>query len=132
MELRALEIINSVELKHSVISLMAGNLIKIKVKDHSILDVEDIKEIQKAKRELIGDQKHTVLFVTPRYGSITKEAREFSASHEANENAEAKAIVMNGLAMRIITNFFINYDKPPIEHKAFETERDALEWLKEF
>jgi hypothetical protein len=130
MELKVPEIINSVTLKNSVISQLQGNIIRVKVKEYSSLDVEDIREILKAKRELINDQKHTVLFITPRYGSITKEAREFSATYEANENAVAKAIVLNGLAMRIIANFFINYDKPPIEHKAFETERDAIEWLK--
>lgn len=130
MEVKESEIINSIELKNAVVYLLDGDIIGVKAKEHSVIDLEDVKEVNRAKRELIGNKKHFVLIVTPKDGSITKEAREFSASEEVNLNAIAKAIVMNGLAMRIIVNFFINYDKPPVPHKAFETERDALDWLK--
>ncbi len=123
-------VIKHVDLKSVTVSLLEGDIIKLKIKEKCIVDVDDVKEVQAVKRSLIGDKKHTVLFVTPNFGSMTREARDYSASPEVNRNAVAKAIVLNGLAMRIITNFFINFNKPPVEHRAFENEKDALKWLR--
>lgn len=125
-----MEVLEEVELKNVTVSLLENNIIKLKIKEHSLIDVDDIKEMQVAKRNLIGDKKHTILFVTPRLGSMTREARDYSASPEVNLNAIAKAVVLNGLTMRIIANFFIHYNKPPVEHRVFETEKEAFEWLQ--
>ena len=125
-----MEVLEEVELKNVIVSLLEDNIIKLRIKEQSIVDIDDVKEVQVVKRKLIGDKKHTVLFVTPKLGSMTREARDYSASPDVNLNAIAKAVVLNGLAMRIITNFFINFNKPPVEHKVFENEIDALEWLR--
>ena len=114
-----MEVLEEVELKHVFVSLLENDVIKLRVKEHSIIDIDDVKEVQGAKRTLIGDKKHTVLFVTPKLGLITREARDYS-----------KAVVLNGLAMRIIVNFFINFNKPPVEHKIFENEEEALNWIQ--
>ncbi len=125
-----MKVLKDIKLKHVIIYLLEGNILKIVVKEKSVIDVDDVKEIQKAKRALIGDQKHTVLFITPQWGSMTKEARDYSALPEVSANALGKAVVLNGLAIRIITNFFIKFNNPPVEHKVFENEKDALAWLK--
>ena len=126
-----MKIIESVELERAVISLMDNSIIKIHIKEHSVVDVDDIIKFQEAKRTLIGDSIHSVLFITTKLGTLTKEAREFSAAPEVNINAKAKAIVAANLGMRILTNFFISVNKPPILHKAFSNEKDAIIWIKE-
>ena len=125
-----MEILKEIELKSVIVYLLEGNLLRIVVKEKSVIDVDEVKEIQKAKRALVGDQKHTVIFITPQWGSMTKEARDYSALPEISVNALGKAVVLNGLATRIITNFFINFNNPPVEHRAFENEKEALAWLK--
>ncbi len=122
--------IKEVKLKNLTITLVEDNIIRIEVDEHCIVDIDEVKEVQKVKRSLIGDQRHSVLFITPKFGTMTKEAREHSASKEVNIHAMGKAIVLNGLAMRILANFFINFNKPPVEHRVFENEEDALEWLR--
>jgi hypothetical protein len=124
------QVIEKIELENVTVSLLSQNVIRIQVKERALLDVKDVKEIQAAKKKLIGDMKHTVLLVSPKYGSATREARDYSASPEVNLNAKAKAVVLNGLVMRIIINFFMNYNKPPVEHRVFENEKEALEWLR--
>ena len=121
----------SLELENAVVSLIDNSIIKIHIKEHAVIEVEDIKKFQEAKKALLDNPVHYVLFVTPKTGTLTKEAREFSATPEANLNAKAKAIVVANLGMRITTNFFIAMNKPPILHKAFNNEKQALEWLRE-
>ncbi len=119
-----------IKLKSLTITLIEDNIIRVQVDEHCVVDLDEVKEVQKAKRALIGNQRHSVLFITPKFGTMTKEARELSATKEVNMYAMGKAIVLNGLAMRILANFFINFNKPPVEHRAFENENDALEWLR--
>jgi hypothetical protein len=119
-----------IELEKAKVSLIEGNIIKIDVKENSLVGVEEIKAFQVAKRRLLGDAVHYVLFITPKMGTMTREAREFSASSDVNENAKAKAVVVSSLVMRIIANFFLGTNKPPVLHKIFNSEKDALAWLK--
>lgn len=128
--LKKMEFLKKIELEKLTMYLLEGNIIRIVVKERSIIDIDEVKEVQKVKRTFVGDQKHTVIFITPKFGSMTKEARDYSATDDVNMNAIGKAIVLNGLAIRIITNFFINFNKPPVEHRAFETEKEAMDWLK--
>lgn len=125
-----MQVIERIDLKNVTVSLLDQSVVCIKVKEGTHLDIGDVKEIQVAKRKLIGDAKHTVLLISPKCGSATREARDYSASAEVNLNAIAKAVVLNGLVMRIIINFFMNYNKPPVEHRVFESEKEALEWLR--
>lgn len=125
-----MQVIEKIELKNTTISLLADNIFRIQMKENTVVDIDDVKEVQVYKRKLIGNKKHTVLLISPKHGSATREARDYSASAEVNENAVGKAIVLNSLVMRIIVNFFINYNKPPVEHRAFENEKEALEWLR--
>ncbi len=129
LESKTPKIINSIELEKAEISLLENNIIEILIKEYALIEVIDVKKFQEAKRALNGNKKHCVLFVTPKTGIITKEARELSASLEANENAIAKAIISSNLGMRIIINFFISYNRPDVLHKAFESRQDGIDWL---
>jgi hypothetical protein len=124
------QVIEKIELKNVTVSLLRQNVVRIKVKEGANLDIDDVKEIQIVKKKLVGNTKHTVMLVSPKTGSATREARDYSASTEVNLNAIAKAVVLNGLVMRIIINFFMNYNKPPVEHRMFENEEEALKWLR--
>ncbi len=125
-----MEITKKVELEKAIISLLKDDVIKIDIKEYSIIDIDDIKKFQEAKKSLIGNAKHFVLFISPKIGTLTKEAREYSASPEVNLNAKAKAVVVPNLAARLVANFFIKTNKPPIIHKAFVNEKEALIWLR--
>lgn len=123
--------LESVDLEKAVVSLLDNNIIKIHVKEHALVELEDIEKIQEVKKSFIGNAVHCVLFIAPRIGTLTKEAREFSATPEVNLNAKAKAIVVPNLGMRLISNFFITMNKPTVTPKIFSNEKEALVWLNE-
>jgi hypothetical protein len=125
-----MEFIKKIELDYLTMYLLEDNIIKMIVKEKSIIGIEQVREVQRVKRELIGDQKHSVIFITPKHGSMTTEARNYSATHDVTMNAKGKAIVLNGMALRIVANFFIRFNKPLVEHKAFESEKEAMDWLR--
>ena len=103
--------------------------VRIYVHENSDVNLNDIKQINEAKKKIVGHGKHTVLFLVPAIGNLSNSAREFSASQEANHNAIAKALVVKNLAGRLICRFFINVNKPPSPTKIFKCEREASSWL---
>ncbi len=64
--------------------------------------------------------------------STSKEAREYFASEEALRGFKALAILTHSTISKIIGNFYINFDKPGVPSKIFNSEKTALKWLKQF
>lgn len=114
----------------AVISLLKGDIVKMVPIENGEMDIIDLEEIQKAKFELVEERKYAVLFVTPNTGVMTKEARAFASGPLVNRNAVAKAIVIKNLGMRLMASFFIKFNKPVVEHRLFENEESAAEWLR--
>ena len=122
--------LNSISHKKADVTLHNDHLVKIHVKENSDLDENDIREINDHKNQLVGSKKYIVIFVPPKIGSISKEARELSASKEVTHNAVAKAIIVKQLSSRIIGNFFIQFNKPGVPIKLFDDEKKAENWLR--
>ncbi|HLP14185.1 MAG TPA: hypothetical protein VK177_19800 [Flavobacteriales bacterium] len=120
----------SIRVKQATVSTLANGFIRILIDEEAEITSNDILEINAAKSKLAGNQPHIVLFIAPKNGSITSEARATSASKEVNRNAIAKAIVTKSLPQRLIGNLFIKFNKPPAPTKLFSIEKDAIEWLK--
>jgi len=99
--------------------------------DNQELDVADIKAMVKAKNALFGDQPHTTIVIPGITSSITNEARTYASGKEAYQGAIAKSIVAKSLAIRLIGNFFIKFNKPPAPTKLFSNEKDAIRWLNQ-
>jgi hypothetical protein len=120
---------NVISTKKADVSLTSDGHILIRILEYSEVEAEDIKEINAAKDQLTEGKRNTVIFVTPNYGSISKEARELSASKEVYHNAIAKALVVSNMAGRLVSHFFITVNKPPAPTKIFKTEAEAAKWL---
>lgn len=64
--------------------------------------------------------------------NITPEARiVFAKEMKKDKQLQKMAKLINSLAYRILANFFIRFDKPPILTKVFDTRNDAIDWLLE-
>lgn len=123
------EIISVVGTLKATIYLLKGDIVKMVPHENIEMDVKDLEEIQKIKFELVGDRKYGVIFVTPDMGVMTKEGRAFASGPLVNKNAVAKAVVIKNLGMRMMTSFFIKFNKPLVEHRIFEKEEEAIQWL---
>jgi hypothetical protein len=126
-----ISVLETIALEMATLDRLQGDLIRVSFKDHIDVNLEDIIKLQEPKAQLTGGRPYYLLVISPRYASVSKEAREFSATPEANEGALAKAVVTNSLGMRLVVNFFISINKPPVPHRVFTKEEDALAWIAE-
>ncbi len=124
------DIISAVGTLKSMIYLLKGDIVKMVPNENIEMDEKDLEQIQKIKFEMVGDRKYAVLFVTPAMGVMTKEGRAFASGELVNRNAVAKAIVIQNLGIRMMASFFIKFNKPVVEHRIFDNEKDAIAWLR--
>ncbi len=118
-----------IETTKAIISITGDGHVLIRIKEQEDLHVIDIKDTLAAKRSLIGEIEHTVIFVTARFGTVSPEAREFSASPEVGKKVIARAIVTKSLSSRMLSNFYLRINKPSTPTRIFENEEDAADWL---
>jgi hypothetical protein len=118
-----------IETDKALVSITSQGHVLTRIKEQMDLEVRDIEEMLAAKRSLIGDREHTVLFVSPRFGTISPKAREFSASAEVGYKVIARAIVTSSLSSRLLGNFYLRINRPSTPTRLFENESDAEKWL---
>lgn len=121
---------NVVKDKYSI-NWHSPGIFQVDVHENAFLELEDILEIQTYKRHLTQGNPYVVLFVAPRFGNISKEAKSFLASDEGCKGAIAKAVVLTNLGGRIIYNYFITHFKPKVIHRAFNEKEKAMLWLNQ-
>ena len=110
------------------------DIVCIKLKEDVHIELEDIKEQRYfLSNKYDGYNKHLILVETNTNGSISKEAREFSAKPEINSTTKATAIISNSLADRILINFIVKFTKNySVKMKIFDNKQKAIEWLLTF
>ena len=106
-------------------------IFRVDVLECAFLELEDLLEIQEYKKEMTQGAAYCVLFVCPKIGSLSREAREFLATPEANHKALAKAVIAPNLGVRMLYDFFVSVNKPPVPHKAFRELTEAMNWMRE-
>lgn len=78
-------------------------------------------------------KKMPVLLTINDYSSPNEETMQYAAKkEEANKELKAVAVVVDSFALRLGTNFYIKFFKPKISTKLFNSEKDAVLWLKTF
>ncbi len=77
-----------------------------------------------------GTNKYTMITATKEFFNMTPEARAtFAEEMKTGFETEKMALYVNSLAYRIMANFFIRVDKPPIPTKLFSNRDKAIDWL---
>ena len=77
--------------------------------------------------------KKTPVLADSRYAlEHTKESRDFYSSKEVSEKITAMAVLVDSIAMKLIVNFFINFNKPHFPTKLFNKKSTAEKWLYQF
>ena len=63
---------------------------------------------------------------------ITRDAREELKKGDGIKYVTAGAFLINNTIIRILSDYFIKFDKPPIPIKLFTDQEKALQWLQQF
>lgn len=104
----------------------------VRAKPDVDLKLEDAELDFNTGRQLVNNKKTPVLSDSRHLGFTCKEVREFYAQPKLAEHISAMAILIESLPGRLLGNFFIKFNNPPYPVKVFNSEQEAICWLKKF
>ena len=132
MEHRDIKIIDSIVLASCTVKLREDGIIHLDIKDDIEVTEDDIREMNSAVGRIGAGKKYPNLITVGKYTSVSKEARDYAASEEANIYTLADAYVLHSFHQKILGNFFMKFNKPKAPVKFFNEEQEAITWLKQF
>lgn len=113
----------------ATIKLIKKGIIENVIHDYVTLDYEQVAEIRSINQKLSDGVHYAVLVDSGLYTSITKEARELSASKEFSKTTLAKALLVRNMGHRLVGQIYIKMNKPHIKTKIFSNREKAIKWL---
>lgn len=107
------------------------DLLEVEYQENTLIDRKEALMVINASRAFNnGANKYTMITATKDFFNMTPEARAtFADEMKTGFETEKMAIYVNSLAYRIMANFFIRFDKPPIPTKLFSNRNKAIKWL---
>lgn len=119
------------------VKLLAYNLIHVVYTDKIRIEKEHIVEFNAIVDEWIPDGESACFLVNilGKYNDFSREAQDYLAKDAPilkKGKVKASAIVLNNLAGRILTKFFISVFRPPYPTKIVGSEEDGYTWLRSF
>ncbi|MBL7894663.1 MAG: hypothetical protein JNK50_05150 [Bacteroidia bacterium] len=119
-----------VKTNHATISFDGKSIVISELENDTEISLEDVIEHRRIIHEFTGGKRHAVLAIAGQHTTATKEAREYS-SQNIPEGRVAEAIVITSMPVRLMGRIFINFHKPGLPTKLFETKEEALVWLEQ-
>jgi hypothetical protein len=104
---------------------------RTKVKPHAEVTLVEAKENSIAVNSLSPGNLYPLLIDSRNIKSISKEARDFFSMNNRESNVSAFAIIIQSPISRVIGNFFMGINKPRVPARLFNSEKEAVKWLKE-
>lgn len=124
-----------IRLKKSIHEVVHDNPLIIRIESFSgeFVEPEDAEAMRDANVALSDGNPYYVLLDTSKgYASATPEANKIFAEKKYSENRKAVAIIAKSLASKIVSNFFIRFNKPQSPTRVFINEQEAMDWLLSF
>ena len=120
------------DLRCAVVGLRSDGIMHFAMKSVDEITEKDVKEILNAVSQIGNGKKFCNLITFQEYISISKEAKEFSASPEGNLYTIADAFVLHSVPLVIVGKFYLKFNNPICPTKIFKSEEKAIAWLKTF
>lgn len=113
----------------STLRLRKDGILHIDICPDETFTREDVIEILIGSKQLGGGKKIASLINVGPYTVADKEARELAVQPGFCKYRIADAFVVSTLSQKIVANFYLKVNKPPIPTRFFKTEKEALKWL---
>lgn len=94
-----------------------------------VYNLEMAKRLTDVCGEIIGGSKMLILGITSQYSDIEAEARHFMSTPEALRFSLAEAYVLKSVSQRLLGNFYIRFQRPPVPTRLFSNVPEARQWL---
>ncbi len=101
------------------------------LKENEDIDVHDAELVHQWVHANHQGKPIFLMVVLEQGSSLTPEVREWMASDTRKSRVGADAIIVKSLALKIIANYYLKFNKPSHPTKIFNHENVAELWLKE-
>lgn len=98
-------------------------------KPGTLIDVPLLLEAKTYRERTFGNSPHYTLAIANIGVDATDDAKELTLDSAYLRNIRARAIVVNQLAERLLINFYLRINRPPVETKLFSRRDEAVQWL---
>lgn len=124
--------VSPVEARTLLIWLGDDGIVRVKVKPHVKIDLQDAQGCIRMVSEVCGGKQTPALVDMTELVAMDREARIFFAGEETARVETAAALLIKSPVSRAIGNFFMGLNKPILPTRLFTAEAEALAWLKGF
>jgi len=124
-------IVEQIELRTTIISLREDGIVQMDMKEADEFLLQDAKDCAEVIKRFAAQKKVAILSIVNFYITMDKDVREFWASEVLENYIACEAFVVQNVSMKMITKFYILFNKPKRPSQIFATEKSALTWLKE-
>jgi hypothetical protein len=93
------------------------------------IDYNFAKAMVDKRKEITNNQVIKAIINGTAIKYMHKEARLYLASSNAVHNVKASGIIVNSSIQKLLTSFFLNFDKPQVPIKVFTDISSAKNWL---
>lgn len=120
------------EMEQEVAHLSFSNhILTVKLKNNIHLGEEELENLLKASIKFTEFKKYYAIIDTRAMFSVCNEIRQFYSESKSVKYRYADAFIIDSLAIRLLVNFYISFNKPIIPTKTFTTMEDAMAWVNE-
>lgn len=114
----------------SKIALRTDGILHIDIKANELFQAGDFNEVMDAAFKIGKGKKFYNLITVGEYTIADHAARVLSTSKEGSYYKLADAFVINSLPQKLVANFYMNFHKPFVPTRFFNSKSEALAWLR--
>lgn len=120
------------ETRTARMSLGEDGIIRKIFLDNAQETLNDALESEEITKKLSGGKKRPMFVDFTALRSMDSDARSYYTGERAGALISACGGVTKSKIGKVISNFFIGFNRPPSPVKLFTSEDEAIEWLKKF
>lgn len=119
-----------VVLPYMEIEVVSEDIVRFTLTKDTLITMEKSTEMVNICKNLFPDRAYKSLKIVYYKMTIDKDVMDFLASNARVGLIDMEAVVVNSAALKFLGNFYLKIKKPVIRTKIFDSEADALTWLK--
>lgn len=121
--------ITKIESDRIIVTLREDGIVHVYIKPHQTIDLECQQEMHDIYWEMTNVDR-PFLFTAGEFISLTREAQRNAKIMEDTVPVAASALVVNGIAQKLMADFYYKIDPPKRPLKVFRDKDKAIDWLK--
>jgi hypothetical protein len=125
------KIVDEKQFKAFSMYLREDGIMNTVFEDNILITIADVTEALNWV-ESLGGKKYLNLFEGGYNTDFDVFVREYASSAEENNYTIADAIITTTLSLNMVAKFYIQFNKPHMPTKVFNSRDEAIEWLLSF